>query len=344
MSTPSGSLLGVAALALVGCSGIGRREDVAAVVEEISEAELRRHVAALADDIGPRPPHEDATTDATVAYLLVELRALGYDAREEPYAAWYSKIERATEPNGSRVVRLVSPREVRRVNVLAELTGTEDPRSVLEIGAHYDTVFSSPGADDNASGVAGVLEAARVLRDFRCEHTIRFVLFGSEEYGKDGSRSHVAAMNDEERGRFLGLINLDAVGFTSSEPDSQVELVPWWFPVPGLPDTGDFVLVVGKSGSAALGNDFEDALDAYVPELPYYSGNRIGGWFDDAYRSDHANYWEAGLPAVFITGTGEFRNPSYHRPGDASGTLDYVFLRRVVQAAVATALHLAEPD
>ena len=80
---------------------------------------------------------------------------------------------------------------------------------------------------------------------------------------------------------------------------------------------------MGNSTSAALGNDFEDAIDAYVPELPHYSANRIGGRFKDGYRSDHAEYWKASLPAIFITGTGEFRNPNYHLTSDTPETLDF---------------------
>jgi len=337
-------LAGLTALSLAGCSGTDRREDVAAIVEQVSEAELRRHVETLALEIGPRPPHEDATTDAAVAYLLDELQALGYEAREETYEAKFSDVERTTEADGTRLIRLLPLRDVRRANVIAELLGVEEPDSVLELGAHYDTVFVSPGADDNASGVAVVLEAARVLRDARCRRTIRFVLFASEEYDYGGSRTHVNGIEAAERERFLGLINLDGVGCASSKPGTQVELVPWWMPFPGLGKTGDFILDVGNSTSAALGNAFEDAVDAYVPELPYYSANRIGGRFKDAYRGDHARYWEADLPAILITDTGEFRNPNYHLTSDLPEALDYAFLRRVAQAVVATALHRAELD
>ena len=100
------------------------------------------------------------------------------------------------------------------------------------------------------------------------------------------------------------------------------------------------VAVIGTFSSGWLGNVFEAACDAYVPELPYYSANRIGGWFSDARRSDHAPYWDAGIPAVFLTDTGEFRSDDYHRPSDSPETVDALFLERVARATTATVLEL----
>ena len=90
-----------------------------------------------------------------------------------------------------------------------------------------------------------------------------------------------------------------------------------------------------------LGATFEDAIDTYVPELDYYSANRIGGFFADGRRSDHASYWDADLPAVMISDTSEFRYDHYHRPTDTPDRLDYGFMRQVTQATVATVMHLA---
>ena len=105
-----------------------------------------------------------------------------------------------------------------------------------------------------------------------------------------------------------------------------------------MPTTGDFITVIGDWSSGPLGNLFEAAAETYVPELTFYSANRIGGWFDDGARSDHAWYWEAGIPAIFLTDTGEFRTTATTCRRTSRATLDYVFLRRVTQATTAAVL------
>jgi len=224
-------------------------------------------------------------------------------------------------------------------NLLVEIRGTTDPTSIIEIGAHYDTVPGSPGADDNSSGVAALLELARVLKDAEPAKTIRLCFFAAEEAGLVGSGVHVdnALERKEDIEAFL---NLDSVGFASDAEDSQaapvrIVLVTW------MPSVGDFVTVIGNWSSGSLGNLFEDAADTYVPDLPLYSANRIGGFFQDGHRSDHAHYWEAGIPALFLTDTGEFRSDRYHMPYDTADTLDYDFLRKIAVATGATALELA---
>jgi hypothetical protein len=222
-------------------------------------------------------------------------------------------------------------------NVLAELRGRDDPATVLELSAHYDSVPFSPGADDNGSGVAAILETARVLADAIPARTLRFCFFGAEESGFDGSRHHLQVLEETPDERLAGLLNLDSVGFTNRAEDSQ--RAPLRIPlIASLPYTGDFITVLGNWSSGWLGNCFEDAADAYVPELRYFSANRIGGWFGDAHRSDHAGYWDRGLSAIFLTDTTEFRGDTYHVPGDTPDTLDPLFLRQVTQAVAATLL------
>jgi hypothetical protein len=108
------------------------------------------------------------------------------------------------------------------------------------------------------------------------------------------------------------------------------------------PDVGNFIVVVGNWSSGGLGNRFESAIDRYVPELDYFSLNRLGGFLKDAVRSDHYPYWEADLKGLMITDTANFRNPHYHRPSDTPETLDPLFLRNVARAAAATMMEWAE--
>ena len=308
---------------MVGCRGPERNEVTAARVAEISESRLRQHVQALAE-IGSRDVRDIAAVRKTVEHLIAGLREYGYTVEEEA-----SGVSIRTAEGTHHFT-----------NVLAELRGAEEPSRVIEVGAHYDTVEGTPGADDNASGVAAVLEVARVLAGTRCRRTIRFCFFCLEESGRGGSLAHVQSILKDPQRTVEGALVLEMVGYATDRKDSQrtparIPLLLW------PPRTGDFITVVGNFSSGGLGNRFESAADRYVPELRYYSANRIGGWFKDALRSDHAPYWEAGLKAIMLTDTANFRNPHYHLPSDTPDTLDYTFLRRVTQAVAAALMDLA---
>ena len=330
-------LLSLSGPLLAACASLVPDPAVAAVAARVSSERLRADVEALAGR-GPRPPHSARATRATVAWIESRLRDAGYEPRREEFTAALSSMTRRRTDDG--VVFVMGPtREVPQWNVIAEIPGAVDAKTVVEIGAHYDTVMFSPGADDNASGVAAVLEAARVLKDSRPAATIRFCLFGVEEYGFAGSAHHVEQVRAAGE-RHLGLFNMEMVGFASSEPGSQVDPVPWWIPY-SFPDRADFVLVLGDMASGDLGNVFEDAAAAYVPDLPIESANRMGAISSDGWRSDQVPYWRRGIDAVQITDTGEFRTPHYHQATDTADRLDYDFLRRVTAAAVAALLHRA---
>jgi hypothetical protein len=96
--------------------------------------------------------------------------------------------------------------------------------------------------------------------------------------------------------------------------------------------------VVGNLRSGGLGNRFENALLSYAPTLPYFSANRVGGFFRDALRSDHKAYWDSGYRAIMLTDTANFRNPHYHQPSDTTETLNFDFLQRIAQATAAMLL------
>jgi aminopeptidase YwaD len=367
---------------LAACTSVVRPPEFVERVGGIERARLEQHLQAL-EAIGPRPVEDREASARTVAWLRAELEALGYEVTEEPVpvvtgsGVAVARVRRADAgPDGEeRLLRLppgllaYGPRVIEsrsralraegwevlgyRIeeaaamdtivvpNLLAERVG-ELPDRVIEISAHYDTVAACPGASDNSSGVAAVLEVARVLADARPRKTVRFCFFAAEERGLLGSREHVARLQEDPR-VVEALVNLDSVGRASHEPGSQdapvrIPLVTW------MPSTGDFLTVIGTFSSGWLGNVFEASARAYVPELRLYSANRIGGWFADARRSDHAPYWEADLPAVFLTDTGEFRWDDYHRPEDRVERLDLEFLERVARAAAATVLELTLRD
>ena len=208
----------------------------------------------------------------------------------------------------------------------------------LIIAAHYDTVEGSPGADDNASGLAVMLEAARALSPMTLAREIRFIAFCLEEEDLLGSLAYAAALKEAGE-EIAGAIVLECVGYTSEKRGSQA--IPVATPI-AVSDVGDFLAIVGNSASAPLVNAFKRAATREGRELKTVSlvvpakGERL----PDTRRSDHAAFWHYGYPALMLTDTANFRNPHYHRPTDTFETLDLTFMQRVVRAVTAAAISL----
>jgi hypothetical protein len=218
-------------------------------------------------------------------------------------------------------------------NVTGVLPGTVCPDTSFVLGAHYDAGGGSPGADDNASGVAGMLEAARVLSSQSFPASIEFVAFSFEEDGLVGSE--LMATKSRDAGRDLvGTLALDMIGYVSDEPGSQT--YPDGFP-PGYPDAGNFIAVIGNTASHPLLKTFMTASTSAVPDLAIESlglpGN--GGSPSDVWRSDHVSFWDARYQALLITDTAMHRNPNFHQPSDTLSTLDLDFAADVANAVVA---------
>jgi aminopeptidase YwaD len=306
---------------LVACS-LPPDPTIARRVAEVQEARLRADIDALTEQ-GPRSPDNLGGTHAAVEYLKSELTRAGYVVTEE-------RVGPGVAAEGG---------EYHFVNVIAELPGSAPGAPILELGAHYDTVSRSVGADDNASGVAGLLEIARVLSGDQLQNTVRFCFFGLEEHGMFGSAYH-AAQVVERNEPVEGIFVFEMIGYATDQPDTQeaparIPLIVW------PPTVGNFITVVGNISSGGLGNRFEKAADRYVPDLKYYSVNRIGGFFGDSARSDHSQYWSRGLKGIMLTDTANFRNPHYHQPTDTPETLNFAFMRAVTQAALAATLEWA---
>lgn len=209
----------------------------------------------------------------------------------------------------------------------------------LVLAAHYDTVPGSPGADDNASGLAVLLEVAHRLREVRLHVPVRFIAFCLEEEDLTGSLAYASLL--KERGEGIhGAIVLECVGFTSSHEGSQ--LAPPGVPIP-VPSVGDFLAIVGNTDSAKLVSAVERNANQRVPTLKTVSlvvpGQGEG--LPDTRRSDHAAFWRFGYPAVMLTDTANFRNPHYHRPTDTFDTLDFDFMEQVAEALIAATSFLA---
>ena len=218
-------------------------------------------------------------------------------------------------------------------------TSTSGEGPPVLVTAHYDTVLGSPGADDNASGLAVLLEVARSLRDVPLRREVRFIGFCLEEADLLGSLAYVARLKAGHHA-IRGAIVLECVGYCSAEEGSQ--LVPPGLPIP-VPSTGHFLGIVGNVASADLATDVERAANRAVRNLSTVSllvpGQ--GEQFPDTRRSDHAAFWAYGYPAVMLTDTANFRNPHYHQPTDTLDTLDLAFMEQVAAAVTAAAIRLA---
>jgi Zn-dependent M28 family amino/carboxypeptidase len=221
-------------------------------------------------------------------------------------------------------------------NVVATSGGAEDGPYLL-LGAHYDSVPGTPGADDNGSAVAVCLECARLVQENGIGSTI-IVLFNREEDGLLGSGEFVAHLAAQSAFAVEEAHVFEMVGFCNRAPGSQ--RLPPGLPGVAAPDVGDFLALLANRRSNAIADRLLTLAATYVPQPPVlalkiYLG--IEKYFGHLLRSDHAPFWDAGIPAVMWTDTSEFRNPHYHRSSDTPETLDYDFLAQVAQLALARA-------
>lgn len=310
------------------------RDAVRDRIQTVDGERLRAHVERIAG-FGPHPEGDAKATAAVKDWLQGELEGLGYAVVREPFDA----LTIVYTPLGDGGFQTGAEQGRKHHNLLAEKRGSDAASAPLEVCAHYDSVAFGPGADDNGSGVAALLEVARLLAAAPTQRTVRLCFFAMEEDGLVGSAAHVkqlAARNET----VAGAVVLDMVGFSTAKEDSQKTpvRVPFLFDPPGR---GDFLVVAGNFGSGWLGNLYEACATAYVPTARWYSINRIASWFGDAVRSDHASYWKAGMPAILLSDTAEMRNANYHMPTDTPATLDYEFLAANTRALAATVLHWA---
>ncbi|MFN3739365.1 MAG: M28 family peptidase [Thermodesulfovibrionales bacterium] len=221
-------------------------------------------------------------------------------------------------------------------NIIATLKGIESKKEWLLIGAHYDASHGSPGADDNASGVAVMMEIARIIRELPEAEGIKFVAFTLEEPQPQtwnfliGSKYFVNDM--KKRGFKYRAIILESVGYINKAKGSQ--LLP---PFVKGPDTGDFLAIISNRRSIPLMRSFEDSVKRYVPSLRAISrAVPLNGYLILESRfSDHSPFWDKGFQALMLTDTAMFRNPHYHRPGDTSEKLDLDFMADVTRAVIA---------
>jgi Zn-dependent M28 family amino/carboxypeptidase len=221
-----------------------------------------------------------------------------------------------------------------RYRNLVALPRCDHATPVLFVAAHYDSVPHCPGADDNASGLAVMLECARVLAQSGSRLPVGFLAFNAEEDGLLGSRDFVAHGLPALGRAVRGVHVLEMVGFRGSAPTQQLPLR--WFSA-GL-EVPDFIGLVGKGRSnATVDTAVRSSAAAGLRLVGVKTWGPLHRLLPDLTRSDHFPFWDAGLPAALWTDTGDFRNPHYHRATDTPDTLDYPFMREVAELLCAVA-------
>jgi Zn-dependent M28 family amino/carboxypeptidase len=287
--------------------------------DEVSlKTALAEHVEALSVGVGIRHHNHGASLSKAASYINSSFEQLGFKPRLQQF-------EFAGVPMH---------------NIEVIIPGRNGAKKYVVIGAHYDTVPTTPGADDNASGVAALIELARRLKDTRPDCTICLVAYANEEHnggGWDNMGSYAHARGLKQQGiDVVGMISLEMLGYFDQSEGSQKYPFPFNL---FYPTTGNFIGFVGNTKSASFVRFClqEFRLAASVPCEGVAAPER----FSDIARSDHWSYWQHGYPALMLTDTSNFRNPYLHTMQDTYDTLNYESLTRVVKGIEAVVSKLA---
>jgi hypothetical protein len=234
-------------------------------------------------------------------------------------------------------------------NIIGRKPGTVNNSKTIILDGHYDSVSNSPGADDNGSSIAGMLEILRIISQMEFRNSVEFIAFDLEESGLKGSAEFVqSGILPYEK--IHAVINMDMIGFYTDVPNSQTVPAGFNFAFPELyaelvanDFRGNFIISTVNYFSHPVGALFDSLAALYVPSLLVGSievyGN--GEHIPDTRRSDHTAFWDAGYMALHLSDGAETRNPNYHGPNDTLGTIN--FMSNVTKATLATLLSLAQP-
>ena len=268
---------------------------------------LQRHVVAIASE--PHNVAHYAALEKSAAYIETELKALGYEPQSQVYA--------------------IGDKPVRNISVELAPPGATAATPSLVIGAHYDSADDAPGANDNGSGSAAVLELARLLKDVALkDKRLRLVLFVNEEPPYDrtpdmGSYRYAKALHEQDE-KLIGMISLETIGSFSDAPGSQRYPFPFSHV---FTDVGNFIAFVALPGGRTFLHEVVGAFrrHAQFPTIGGTAPDNIPGigW------SDHWSFWMLGYPAIMVTDTAPFRYHHYHKPTDTPDKIDYAKLARI---------------
>lgn len=271
------------------------------------QEELRTYVHHLADRIGERNLFCYKQLVAAATYIGTALTSFGYQVRRHSYQVSGQACE----------------------NLEAEVQGKAKSADILLVGAHYDTVQGSPGANDNATGIAAMLALARTFATMTPSRTVRFVAFTNEEPPLFQSRhmgSRIYARQSREGNeKIVLMLSLETIGYYSDEPGSQSYPFPFSF---FYPSTANFIAFVSNMENAP---SVKQLLTAFRRHAQFPSeGGALWEWIPGVAWSDHWSFWKEGYPAIMITDTAPNRYPYYHTSADTPDKVDFARMARVV--------------
>jgi Zn-dependent M28 family amino/carboxypeptidase len=278
---------------------------------------LRSHVYTLAGEIGERNVFRPQALDRAANYIESVWQEQGYEVVPQLYEA----------------------RGIDCRNLEITLTGSQSPEAILLIGAHYDSVHGSPGANDNGTGVAALLEISHLMSTAQPKLSVRFVAFVNEEppffYWNNMGSMVYAAMAKRRGDDIRGMVSLETIGYYSDEPRSQ--RYPPLFSL-FYPDQGNFLGFVSNLRSRKWLRRVVSAFRAHS-DFPVQSVSMVE-WVPGIGWSDHLAFWRQGYPALMVTDTAPYRYPHYHTAADTPDRVDYQSLARVTSGLYGTFLSL----
>jgi hypothetical protein len=279
---------------------------------------LREHVEMLAGTIGERNVYRPTELLVAAEYIERTFRTYGHEPVPLPYT--------------------LHGQEVRNIEVT--IRGTTKPSEIVVIGAHYDSVRGCPGANDNGSGTAAVLEMARLMKDKPLARTVRLVAFVNEEppfFQTEQMGSLVYARLCKRRGdNVVAMFTPETIGYYSDVKGSQQYPFPFSLFYPG---TGNFIAFVGNTGSRPL---IARSIESFRTHTEFPSeGAALPGGIQGIGWSDHWSFWQEGWQGFMVTDTAPFRYPHYHLATDTPDKIDYDRTARVVMGLARMAEDLA---
>ncbi len=286
--------------------------------DQVLEQEIRTHVFSLAGEIGERNVfHCDKLVQAA-EYIRAAFKNAGFEVHRQDYQVLGQVCE----------------------NIEVEVKGTNRPEEIILVGAHYDSVKGSPGANDNATGVAAVLVLSRILAQAQPLRTLRFVTFVNEEppyFQTPDMGSRVYAKRSRQQGEnIILMMSLETIGYYTDESQSQR------YPPPLnliYPSTGNFIAIVSNTRN---GSWVRKVIGIFRKQAQFPSeGASLFGWLPGVGWSDHWAFWKEGFPAIMVTDTALFRDPFYHSANDTPDHVHYEHVARVVSGLQQVILDIA---
>ena len=275
--------------------------------EKVIKKSIQKHIDILAGQIGERNIFNFKKLCASAEYIEHSFLELGYDVLEQSYTVYGNKVK----------------------NIEVELQSNSNSKEIILLGAHYDSVFGSPGANDNASGIAALLELSRLIYGHNCDRTLKLVAFVNEEppfFQSNNMGSYLYAQRSRERmEKIKTMISIETIGYYTNKKNSQ----NYPFPLGRFyPKTGNFIGFVANLNSK---HSLYNAIDSFRKNTKFPSqGVAAAKWLPGISSSDQWAFWKMKYPAIMITDTAPYRYPYYHTKADTPEKIDYDAMARVV--------------